>query len=323
MDDTTIDNILARMQGALDHNQLQLLRHVLISEMTTYLTAQKQHGDVDDVDAFLSAKKVEGCSHRTLHYYESTLKAMCSAIDKPCTRISTDDLRSYLNGYAEKRHVGKVTMDNIRRILSSFFSWLEEEDYIVKNPMRRIHRVKTAAIAKRVLDDEQLETLRDGCDTKRDLAIVEMLASTGMRVGELVRLNIEHVDFNERECVVTGKGDKQRHVYFDARTKLHLKDYLDSRSDNNPALFVSLDKGASRLTIGAVEERVRSLGKSCGVGRVYPHLFRRTLATHAIDKGMPIEQVQRLLGHAKIDTTMHYAMVNQNNVKASHRRYLE
>lgn len=323
MDDTTIDNILARMQGALDHNQLQLLRHVLISEMTTYLTAQKQHGDVDDVDAFLSAKKVEGCSHRTLHYYESTLKAMCSAIDKPCTRISTDDLRAYLNGYAEKRHVGKVTMDNIRRILSSFFSWLEEEDYIVKNPMRRIHRVKTAAIAKRVLDDEQLETLRDGCDTKRDLAIVEMLASTGMRVGELVRLNIEHVDFNERECIVTGKGDKQRHVYFDARTKLHLKDYLDSRSDNNPALFVSLDKGASRLTIGAVEERVRSLGKSCGVGRVYPHLFRRTLATHAIDKGMPIEQVQRLLGHAKIDTTMHYAMVNQNNVKASHRRYLE
>lgn len=317
-----INDIMQQMQRTLNSHQLKELKRVLVETLfrSSSLVPEQQ---VDLIAEFLVAKEVEGCSQRTLTYYESTLRHMEAATEKPLTLVSTDDLRKYLNEYAVTREVGKVTMDNIRRILSSFFSWLEEEDYIVKNPMRRIHRVKTATIAKRVLDDEQLETLRDGCDTKRDLAIVEMLASTGMRVGELVRLNIEHVDFNERECVVTGKGDKQRHVYFDARTKLHLKDYLDSRSDNNPALFVSLDKGASRLTIGAVEERVRSLGKSCGVGRVYPHLFRRTLATHAIDKGMPIEQVQRLLGHAKIDTTMHYAMVNQNNVKASHRRYLE
>lgn len=323
MNDSIVSKVLVRMQDTLNHDQLKLLKSVLICELAPPAAAVGQPGNEKIVEAFLGTKKVEGRSYRTLLYYEATLKTVFETVGKPCTRITTEDLRMYLNKYAESRHVGKVTIDNIRRILSSFFSWLEEEDYIVKSPVRRIHRVKTAEAAKRVLDDEQLEALRDGCDTKRDLAIVEMLASTGMRVGELVRLDIEDVDFSERECVVTGKGAKQRPVYFNARTKLHLKDYLDSRSDSNAALFVSFDKNATRLTIGAVEDRIRSLGRSCGAGRVYPHLFRRTLATQAINKGMPIEQVQRLLGHARIDTTMHYAMVNQNNVKASHRRYLE
>ena len=221
------------------------------------------------------------------------------------------------------RHTSKVTIDNIRRIMSSFFSWLEDEDYIVKSPVRRIHRVKTAQVAKDTLTDEELETLRDACESKRDLAIVDLLASTGMRIGELVRLDIADVNLQERECIVTGKGNKQRPVYFDARAKLHLTEYLENRNDNNPALFVSLDSKAKRTTIGGIELRLRNLGKKVGISRVHPHKFRRTLATHAIDKGMPIEQVQKLLGHAKIDTTMHYAMVNQNNVKASHRRYLE
>ena len=144
-----------------------------------------------------------------------------------------------------------------------------------------------------------------------------------MRIGELVRLNISDIHFEERECLVTGKGNKQRPVYFDAQTKLHLSEYLSSRKDSNSALFVSLNAAASRVTIGGLELRLRSIGKKAGVSHVHPHKFRRTLATHAIDKGMPIEQVQRLLGHAKIETTMHYAMVNQNNVKASHRKYLE
>ena len=272
---------------------------------------------------FIAAKQVEGCSQKTLDYYQSTLAMMTASLDKPYTQVTSDDLRAYLNDYERSRNSSKVTIDNIRRIMSSFFSWLEDEDYIVKSPVRRIHKVKTATKAKEVLSDEDLVTLRDSCATKRDLAIVEILASTGIRVGELVNLDRSDVNLNERECIVTGKGNKQRPVYFDARAKLHLRSYLDARSDTNPALFVSLRDASKRVTIDGVESRLRQLGKDSGVGRVHPHKFRRTLATQAIDKGMPIEQVQKLLGHAKIDTTMHYAMVNQSNVKASHRKYLE
>lgn len=188
--------------------------------------------------------------------------------------------------------------------------------------MKRIHKIKTDKVIKETLSDESLECLRDSCDNLRDLAIIDLLASTGMRVGELVNINIEDIDFENRECVVFGKGNKERPVYFDARTKIHLKNYLKSRTDDNPALFVSLDKPFNRLQISSVEIRLRNLGRRLGIHRVHPHKFRRTVATRAIDKGMPIEQVQSLLGHSQIDTTMHYAMVNQNNVKESHRKFV-
>lgn len=313
-----INNVLVQMQPLLTCSQLKKL-----GEVMRFVMAPRQHDEVDLLPLFLTAKEVEGCSPRTIEYYASTIQHMINSVAKPYTQIESDDLRRYLSSYEAARKASKVTIDNIRRVLSSFFSWLEDEDYIVKSPVRRIRRVKTAVVAKEVLSDEDLETLRDGCSTIRDLAIVDMLASTGMRVGELVGLDIEDIDLQERECIVTGKGNKQRPVYFDARAKLHLQAYLESRTDGSSALFVSLDRAATRMSIGGIEGRLRALGKRCGVGRVYPHLFRRTLATHAIDKGMPIEQVQKLLGHARIDTTMHYALVNQNNVKASHRRYLE
>ena len=316
--ETAINLVLAQMQPILSCDQLKRLGEVL-----RYALSPREEPHVDLLRLFLTAKEVEGCSERTITYYESTIQHMVEVVGKPYTQIESDDLRGYLADYESKRNASKVTIDNIRRILSSFFSWLEDEDYIVKSPVRRIHRVKTATIAKEVLSDENLETLRDSCANVRDLAIVDMLATTGMRVGELVGLDIDDIDLQERECIVTGKGNKQRPVYFDARAKLHLQAYLENRTDDSPALFVTLDSTASRLSIGGIEARLRELGRSCGVGRVHPHKFRRTLATHAIDKGMPIEQVQKLLGHARIDTTMHYAMVNQNNVKASHRKYLE
>ena len=316
--ETTINLVLVQMQPLLDCDQLKRL-----SEVLHFALSPRQEPHIDLLRLFLTAKEVEGCSSRTITYYESTIRHMVESIAKPYTQIESDDLRGYLADYEAKRKAGKVTIDNIRRILSSFFSWLEDEDYIVKSPVRRIHRVKTATVTKEVLSDEDLETLRDSCTNVRDLAIVDMLASTGMRVGELVGLDIADIDLQERECIVTGKGNKQRPVYFDARAKLHLQAYLDSRTDDCPALFVSLDASATRLSICGVETRLRDLGKKCGVLRVHPHKFRRTLATHAIDKGMPVEQVQKLLGHARIDTTMHYATVNQNNVKASHRKYLE
>lgn len=317
--ETVINSVLAEMQPILKASQLKRLKVVL-----KHAFEAKQHETNETLlQAFLTAKGVEGCSPKTLQYYEDTLARVLATIDKPIAAIESDDLRQYLNDYEITRHTSKVTIDNIRRIMSSFFSWLEDEDCIVKSPVRRIHRVKTAQAAKETLTDEELEALRDACKNKRDLALVDLLASTGMRIGELVRLDVADVNMQERECIVTGKGNKQRPVYFDARAKLHLTEYLETRADSDPALFVSLDSSASRVTVGGMELRLRNLGKKAGVSRVHPHKFRRTLATHAIDKGMPIEQVQKLLGHAKIDTTMHYAMVNQNNVKASHRRYLE
>lgn len=316
--ETAINLVLVQMQPILNCDQLKRLGEVL-----RFALSPRPESRADLLKLFLTAKEVEGCSARTISYYESTIQHMVEAVGKPYTQIESDDLRGYLADYEANRNAGKITIDNIRRILSSFFSWLEDEDYIVKSPVRRIHRVKTATVAKEVLSDEDLETLRDSCTNARDLAIVDMLATTGMRVGELVGLDIADIDLQERECIVTGKGNKQRPVYFDARAKLHLQAYLESRTDDCPALFVSLDATATRLSIGGIETRLRNLGKECGVPRVHPHKFRRTLATHAIDKGMPVEQVQKLLGHARIDTTMHYAMVNQNNVKASHRKYLE
>lgn len=317
--ETVINFVLAEMQPILELSQLKILK----ASLKRAFEPQQNETNETFLHSFLIAKEVEGCSSKTICYYRDTLKRILETINKPLTQICSNDLRQYLNNYELTRRSSKVTIDNIRRIMSSFFSWLENEDYIVKSPVRRIHRVKTAQVTKDVLTDEELELLRDTCKTKRDLAMIDLLSSTGMRIGELVKLNICDINLQERECIVTGKGNKQRPVYFDARAKLHLHEYLESRTDNNPALFVALAKNAKRVTIGSIELRLRNLGKAAGINRVHPHKFRRTLATHAIDKGMPIEQVQKLLGHAKIETTMHYAMVSQNNVKASHRRYLE
>jgi len=275
------------------------------------------------LDLFLSAKQVEGCSKKTISYYRSTIDVMIKKVNKDILNISTDDLREYLSNHHRTRKSSKVTLDNIRRIFSSFFSWLEEEDYIIKNPVKRIHKVKQGRVIKDTLSDEDLEKIRDSCDEKRDLAMVELLISTGVRVGELVNLNINDIDFYERECVVFGKGESERIVYFDARTKIHLLEYIQSRDDDNPALFVTLNKPHNRLGITGVETRIRNLGIKSEINkRVHPHKFRRTLATMAIDKGMSIEHVQRLLGHVQIDTTMGYAMVNQTNVKNSHRKFI-
>lgn len=322
-----IINVMQQMLPHLDNAQMQKLQKVLeIALFNCEITAQTEKKDTDDnpklIDAFVAAKRIEGCSEKTLKYYRITIETMVASIDKGIRHIQTEDLRSYLTDYQSKNQSSRVTIDNIRRILSSFFSWLEDEDYILKSPVRRIHKVKTATNIKETYTDEDLEKMRDNCTELRDLAMIDMLASTGMRVGEMVLLNRNDIDFNERECIVFGKGSKERVVYFDARTKIHLQNYLRSRKDDNPALFVSLKSPYERLKIGGVEVRLREFGKQLGLQRVYPHKFRRTLATTAIDKGMPIEQLQQLLGHRKIDTTLQYGMVKQSNVKIAHRKYI-
>lgn len=325
MKENLIRDVIQGMLPYLNNAQGEKLREVLQFSLVNYDLKEKEKqddGEENFVELFLSAKRIEGCSEKTLIYYESTIKAMLYDLQKEVKHVVTDDIRRYLTEYQERKKSSKVTIDNIRRILSSFFSWLEDEDYILKSPVRRIHRIKTGANIKETYSDEALELMRDKCTQLRDLAMIDMFASTGMRVGEMVLLNINDVDFNERECVVFGKGSKERVVYFDARTKIHLLNYLQSRTDNNPALFVSLKAPHQRLKIGGVEKRLRELGKSLGLNKVHPHKFRRTLATMAIDKGMPIEQLQQLLGHRKIDTTLQYAMVKQNNVKMAHRKYI-
>lgn len=320
-----IYDIESQMQKVLDNGQLEELHRVLMHCMHGVNIANEDSTDeieIDYVEMFLAAKKIEGRSEKSLKYYQSTIEKMIEKIGKTVKHITTDDLRGYLSEYQKENDSSKVTIDNIRRILSSFFGWLEDEDYILKSPVRRIHKIKTGKSIKETYTDEQLELMRDSCKESRDLAMIDLLASTGMRVGEMVLLNREDINFEERECVVFGKGDKERIVYFDARTKIHLQNYLKTRTDDNKALFVSLSVPHKRLKIGGVEVRLRKIGKALGIEKVHPHKFRRTLATMAIDKGMPIEQLQQLLGHQRIDTTLQYAMVKQSNVKIAHRKYI-
>lgn len=315
-------NILNDMAEHLNVQQMKKLQEVLIKRLDEPNKEIEFATNETYMNMFLTAKQIEGCSERTIQYYRVTIENLLEKTDVPIRKMSTELLREYLSEYQLKNNCSRVTVDNVRRNLSSFFSWLEEEDHILKSPIRRIHKIRTKSIVKEVISDENIEILRDNCGTLRDLAIIDLLFSTGMRVGELVNLDINDINFEERECVVYGKGDKERKVYFDARTKLHLQQYIDSRQDKNQALFVTLNNPYERLRISGVEIRLRKLGRKLNLDRIHPHKFRRTMATRAIDKGMPIEQVQKLLGHQQIDTTMQYAMVNQNNVKTSHKRYI-
>ena len=317
------ERIIREMLQFLNNKQLLQLKEVLSELVAVPKTEKNKIDDNEDLlKKYFASKRAEGCSEKSLKYYKTTITKALTSIDKGAREIVTDELRNYLTSYQATHNSSKVTIDNIRRILSSFFNWLEDEDYIIKSPVRRIHKVKVSTTVKETYSDEELERLRDNCDHIRDLAMIDFLASTGMRVGELVLLNRDDINFHERECIVFGKGNKERIAYFDARAKLHLQKYLYSRTDNEEALFVSLYEKHTRLTIGGVESRLKQLGKQVGIERVYPHKFRRTLATTAIDKGMPIEQLQRLLGHKRIDTTLHYAMVKQQNVKIAHRKYI-
>lgn len=317
-----IVTVLNEMSEYLSIAQMKKLQEVILKTFAENEVSKTDISNDEFLDLFLAAKRIEGCSERTINYYQVTVKHLLSQTDTSVRKLSTEQIREYLSNYQRINNCSNVTIDNVRRNISSFFSWLEEEDYILKSPMKRIHKIKTKTVVKNVISDEGIERLRDNCKEKRDLAIIDLLYSTGIRVGELVNLNIDDIDLEGRECVVYGKGDKERRVYFDAKTKVHLKEYIESRKDTNSALFVTLDAPFERLKISGVEIRLRKLGRELNLERIHPHKFRRSMATRAIDKGMPIEQVQKILGHSQIDTTMQYAMVNQNNVKTAHQKFL-
>lgn len=317
-----IINIVNEMAEHLSVSQLKKLQESLVKHLGRRTVQTKGINNMDYLQLFLNAKSIEGCTSRTIKYYDSTITKMFNSTNTPVRKITTEEIRDYLVNYQKINSCSKTTIDNVRRNISSFFSWLEEEDYILKSPMHRIHKIKTIKQVKETISDEAIELLRDNCTCPRDLAIIDLLYSTGIRVGELVNLNVSDINFEDRECIVFGKGEKERRVYFDAKAKIHIQNYLDTRTDSNPALFVTLDAPYSRINISGIEIRMRNLGRSLGLNKIHPHKFRRTMATRAIDKGMPIEQVQKILGHSQIDTTMQYAIVNQNNVKTSHRKYI-
>lgn len=317
-----IVTVLNEMAEYLSISQMKKLQEVILRNFNENEVEKKEISNDNFLKMFLDAKRIEGCSERTLNYYRTTVEHLISQIETGVRKISTEEIREYLSNYQKRNSCSNVTIDNIRRNISSFFSWLEKEDYILKSPMKRIHKIKTKTVVKNIISDEGIEKLRDNCKEKRDLAIIDLLYSTGIRVGELVNLNIEDIDLEGRECIVYGKGDKERRVYFDAKAKVHLKEYIDARTDNNEALFVTLDEPHNRFKISGVEIRLRKMGRMLDLDRIHPHKFRRSMATRAIDKGMPIEQVQKILGHSQIDTTMQYAMVNQSNVKTSHQKYM-
>ena len=316
-----IVTLLNEMSEYLSIPQMKKLQEVVLKIFSENEADKQEISNVEFLKMFLDAKRIEGCSERTIQYYQVIVEHLLSQIESSVRKITTEEIRTYLADYQKINGCSNVTVDNIRRNISSFFSWLEEEDYILKSPMRRIHKIKTKTVVKNVITDEGIEKLRDSCKEIRDLAMIDLLYSTGIRVGELVNLNID-IDLEGRECVVYGKGDKERRVYFDAKAKVHLKEYISERKDQNHALFVTLDAPHDRLKISGVEIRLRQLGRRLELERIHPHKFRRTMATRAIDKGMPIEQVQKILGHSQIDTTMQYAMVNQSNVKNSHQKYM-
>ena len=317
-----IVTVLNEMSEYLSIAQMKKLQEVIIKTFAENEAVKTDIANDEFLRMFLSAKRIEGCSERTISYYQTTVKHLLSKTETSVRKITTEEMREYLSNYQKRNDCSNVTIDNVRRNISSFFSWLEEEDYILKSPMRRIHKIKTKTVVKSTISDEGIELLRDNCKEKRDLAIIDLLYSTGIRVGELVNLNIDDIDLEGRECIVYGKGDKERRVYFDAKAKVHLKEYIETRKDDNKALFVTLDSPHDRLKISGVEIRLRKLGRELNLERIHPHKFRRSMATRAIDKGMPIEQVQKILGHSQIDTTMKYAMVNQNNVKSAHQKFM-
>ena len=320
-----VSKVLQWMQGKepceLKNALYSVLSDYEISEKSTELQKLDRSWE-EELGAFLVRKRVEGRSERTIELYSLHLRRMLKYLNKPVDEITESDLFLYISMYREKRHVSGVYLDYIRLVFSSFFGWLNVKGYISKNPAAGLDPIKTEKRIKKPLSDTELEKLRRKCRLERDLALIECLYSTGVRVSELIALNRQDINFDSMDVVVYGKGAKERETYLTAASCMHLQEYLDSRTDNNEALFVSLKAPYKRLTVSGVEEILRRLGRQTGIDKVHPHRFRRTMATYILNKGMPIEEVKEILGHVKLDTTMIYCQISRENVRHSHRKYM-
>lgn len=319
---TCVDEILNRI-GMIKDFSLDTLRIILndydIERKSTELVVVSEN-KAKALQMFFVTKKVEGCSDKTIQYYSYVLRRFFSDIACDLDRVTADQIRYYIAIRSQRDGLSKVTQDNELRVLKSFFGWCTAEEYISKNPTLNVKAIKQDKRIKKPFSEVDLEKIRKAAETKRDKAIVETLYSTGCRVSELCGMNRN--DINSDEIIVFGKGGKERVCYLNAKARLALADYIESRTDNDAALFVSEDKPHTRLKKSSIEILIRKIGKSAGVENCHPHRFRRTAATVALNRGMPIDQVQQMLGHAIIGTTTIYARSDSENVKASHKKYV-
>lgn len=270
---------------------------------------------------FLMTKKIEGCSINTIKDYHDRIIKLIDWTPKDVRELTAKDIRDYLYEYQEINDVKQGTLDTMRLVFSSFYQFMENEEYITKNPVRKIHKIRSEDVIKPAFTDEELEIIRKSAKCIRDLAIIDLLYSSGIRISECVDLNIRDVNFADREFIVYGKGGKERICYFNARTKIEILDYLQTREDRECALFVSKHEPHERLKKGGIRHMLKDIEAKTGIPNIHPHRFRRTLATNLLDKGMTLEQVQRILGHKKIETTLIYANVNQTMTKMNHQKF--
>ena len=275
----------------------------------------------DYLQEFLDVKALEGCSKATIENYKFNLNKFLLGVGKDPTEIATQDIRKYLADYKRERSVSNTTLDNMRRVFQSFFTWMHREGYIIKDPCAAVNKIRADKIIKNPYSDEEMELMREAAKNLREKAIIEVLYSTGMRIGELEKLNKDDIDFVNGKAVVFGKGAKEREVYFNVKAQLALKKYLENRNDTNEALFVGLQSPYNRLKVSTYEKILRELCGRCGV-HCHPHRFRRTCATILLNKGMPIQEVSKVLGHAKLETTMIYCEIDQQSVATNHRKYM-
>lgn len=327
MENILIMNVLKSMEDILDDVQMFHLKKSLqtvvsgykISEKTNELLAQNTSW-THDLEDFIVYRKMQGRSKKTCKQYFNQLIKLLSYANKCVSDITDTDITNYLQEYKGFYNIGNRSLENMRLVFSSFFSWAANVGKIKSNPMLKIGKIKYDSKVKEPFSDKEREKLFLNCNTLRDMALIEFLYSTGIRVSESVALNISDVHFTDDELIVYGKGQKERKVYLNAKSSVYLQQYLELRTDSNEALFVSLRKPHNRLTIQGVEAMLKRLGKRAQVSNVHPHRFRRTSATNALNKGMDLQYVSTMLGHSNPNTTMIYCTVDQNNVKLSHKK---
>lgn len=329
MKDEIVSSVLQEMMSFLNNEQLIALKETLRAKLCKYDIKEKETGlmRIDNnamnyLQVFVNSFRQNGKSEGTVEQYQGHLGRMLSYIGKNVQEIVDDDLIDYMHKYRQLRKVSGRYLNNMRLVFNSFFRWLQRRKVIQRNPVDGLEPIKYRQTVKKPLSPEELEKVRCACERERDLAIVEFLYSSAVRVSELTALNRDDICWESDDVMVLGKGNKEREVYLNARAHLHLRQYLESREDDNPALFVGEREPHERLTRAGVEYIIKKLGVAAGVDNVHPHRFRRTSATDLLRMGMPIEQVQELLGHTKIETTRIYCTVTKEQVKSSHRRYM-
>lgn len=326
-----INNILHDMEQFLSSNELVILNNVLQKVLTNYSISSdgELYEDIPYTELnkqlltkFIEDKRLFGLSEKTLMYYQEELTRFLEWIKMGADSVTTEDIRYYFSYLMETRKVNSTTIDNTRRIFNTFYNYCVVNGLLYSNPCKKIDKIKGKKKIKKPFSNMEIIVMRDHFKDIREEATFELLLSSGMRVGELTLLNKTDLNMEDLTVIVTGKGNKQRECFFSELAKYKIQKYLETRDDDNPALFVSLNSPFNRLKISGLSRSLRELGDRAGVNQVHPHRFRRTFATKLLHKGVPIDQIQKFLGHSQIETTQLYASSNDEEIEYNHKRYV-